>query len=245
MTIMFQDDSRLIDIGKRRLIHHPLCPFSRFIRMVMTEKEIDFTLIEEPFWQKRENFLYLNPAGTVPVLAEVHKKTLICDVTPIFEYLEESFPETSLMPGGVAERAEIRRLCHWFHVKFYNEVSGAILKERVWSRLSREGYPESGNIRLALREIVTHMLYLSQMLERRDWIAGTRNLSAADLAAAAHLSVADFLGVAPWTHQSHPRAFEIVRDWYARIKSRRSFRELTGDTVEGFMPPAYYADPDF
>ncbi len=244
MTIMIQDDSRSIDIGKRRLIHHPLCPFSRFIRMVMTEREIDFTLIEEPFWQRRDNFLYLNPAGTVPVLAETHKKTLVCEPMPIFEYLEETFSEYSLLPDNPAERAEVRRLCHWFHVKFYNEVSGSLLRERVWSRLSREGYPESGNIRVALREIVNHMLYISDMLSRRDWIAGYK-MTAADLAAAAHISVADFLGVAPWWHQSHPKAFETVRDWYARIKSRRSFRELTADVVQGFSPPVHYADPDF
>jgi glutathione S-transferase len=36
-----------------------------------------------------------------------------------------------------------------------------------------------------------------------------------------------------------------VRDWYARIKSRPSFRPLLADTVAGMRPPAYYADLDF
>ena len=241
---MRSSDSRVIDIGARRLVHHPLCPLSRFIRMVMTEKEIEYTLIEEPFWQKRESFLYLNPAGSVPVLAETDKRVLICDVLPIYEYLEEAFPDKPLRPDHPVERAEVRRLCYWFNVKFYNEVSGLLLKERVWNRLSREGYPDSQNIRTALREIVTHMLYMSEILNKRDWLAGSR-MTAADLAAAAHLSSVDFLGNAPWSHQYHGEAFDIVRDWYARIKSRRAFRELTDDVVQGFTPPLHYANPDF
>ena len=38
---------------------------------------------------------------------------------------------------------------------------------------------------------------------------------------------------------------EVVKDWYAKIKSRPAFRGILADQVPGFLPPAHYADLDF
>ena len=54
----------------RILYHLPLDPFSRKIRIVLNEKKIKVELTVEQFWDRREGFLALNPAGTVPVLQE-------------------------------------------------------------------------------------------------------------------------------------------------------------------------------
>ena len=50
------------------LFHHPFCPHSRFIRLVLGEYGLDLRLVEERAWERREGFLALNPAGTTPVL---------------------------------------------------------------------------------------------------------------------------------------------------------------------------------
>ena len=63
--------------------------------------------------------------------------------------------------------------------------------------------------------------------------------SLADIAAAAHLSTVDYLGDVPWTEH------EEAKDWYARIKSRPSFRSLLEDNIPGVPPPKHYADLDF
>ena len=63
--------------------------------------------------------------------------------------------------------------------------------------------------------------------------------SLADLAAAAHLSVLDFMGDVDWTVSAG------AREWYARVKSRPSFRPLLTDRVAGMTPPEHYADLDF
>jgi glutathione S-transferase len=70
-------------------------------------------------------------------------------------------------------------------------------------------------------------------------------MTAADLVAAAHISVIDFLGNIHWKNSQNSKAFDLIREWYARIKSRPSFRALTMDVVSGFSPPLHYADPDF
>jgi glutathione S-transferase len=36
-----------------------------------------------------------------------------------------------------------------------------------------------------------------------------------------------------------------ARDWYARVKSRPSFKPLLDDTIPGFTPPPHYQDVDF
>ena len=61
----------------------------------------------------------------------------------------------------------------------------------------------------------------------------------ADLAAAASLSVMDYLGEIDWNE--YPQA----KEWYQRIKSRPSFRPLLADRIRNLPPVAHYADLDF
>ena len=70
------------------------------------------------------------------------------------------------------------------------------------------------------------------------WLAGDA-LSLADIAAAAHLSAIDYLGDVPWSDH------EVAKEWYARIKSRPSFRPLLTDHIPGLAPPKHYTDLDF
>ena len=71
-----------------------------------------------------------------------------------------------------------------------------------------------------------------------NWLAGD-DFSLADIAAAAHISCVDYLGDVPWS--DYPGA----HDWYARVKSRPSFRPLLADHIPGLPPPKHYADLDF
>ena len=75
-------------------------------------------------------------------------------------------------------------------------------------------------------------------MRERDWLAGNQ-LSFADLAAAAHLSAVDYLGEVPWKED------EAAKNWYARVKSRPSFRPLLAETVAGLPPAPSYTDLDF
>ncbi|WP_204338134.1 glutathione S-transferase family protein, partial [Proteus mirabilis] len=52
------------------LFHFPFCANSRFIRLVLAEMGMEPELIEERPWDRRDEFLILNPAGTTPVLVE-------------------------------------------------------------------------------------------------------------------------------------------------------------------------------
>jgi glutathione S-transferase len=110
--------------------------------------------------------------------------------------------------------------------------------EKIMKRFLRAGTPDSRAIRAGKTNVHTHLDYIGWLTERRNWLAGEA-LSVADIAAAAHLSCLDYLGDVPW--EDHPAA----KDWYARIKSRPSFRPILADHLPGEPPPKHYADLDF
>jgi glutathione S-transferase len=221
----------------RILYHLWLSPFSRKIRVVLKEKNLEFTLKVEKVWERRPEFLALNPAAEVPVLIEPDG-TVIADHTAIAEYLDEVHREKLLLGLNPVDRAEVRRLCAWFDVKMNHEVTENLVGEKIMKRFLGFGQPNSSAIRAGHANIVHHLEYIGYLTERRRWLAGD-NFSLADITAAAHLSALDYLGDVPW--ENHDPA----KEWYARIKSRPSFRPLLADHIPGAAPPKHYADLDF
>jgi len=227
------------------LFHHPFCPHSRFVRIIAGEYGMNVRLVEERIWERREAFLALNPAGTTPVLVE-EGRPAVPGSEIIAEYLDETrgadLAERRLLPRDSGERVEVRLLTDWFHAKFFDEVSSILVMERVYKRyMTLEqggGPPDAQAIRAARSNIRYHLAYLGWLTRNRYWLAGER-MSYADLAAAAHLSCADYLGDVPWSED------ESAKNWYARVKSRPSFRPILADRLPATPPSPTYADLDF
>ena len=228
------------------LYHHPLSVQSRFVRLVLGECEVAPDLVEERFWERREEFLLLNPAGTLPVLVE-QSGPAISGAWATAEYLDEtrgfSLNERRLMPTAADNRAEVRRLTEWFLFKFDDEVTSYLAEEKVIKRERAKsggngGAPNSALLRAARTNIRSHLHYVEHLISAKNWLAGDR-MSYADLAAAAALSVADYLAEAPW------QDFPDAKVWYMRMKSRPTFRPLLAEQVRGLRPPAHYAELDF
>jgi glutathione S-transferase len=227
------------------LFHHPICPHSRFVRLSLEEYGLPPRLIEERVWERREEFLTLNPAATTPVLVEEGAPP-VPGAGVIAEYLDETrgltLGDFRLMPRELGGRIEVRRLMSWFNDKFFTEASGALVMERVYKRYipagSGGGAPDTETLRAAKSNIRYHLAYIGWLSRTRDWLAG-EHLSYADLAAAAHLSAVDYLGDVPWDED------ETARNWYARIKSRPSFRTLLVEALPGLPPSQNYANLDF
>ena len=226
----------------RTLYHQWLCPFSRKVRLALNEKRLEFQLRAEEVHHRREDFLALNPAAEVPVLVD-EDGTVVVDSTVICEYLDERYAEPALLgpapaEGGVGVRAEARRLSQWFDLKFRAEVSANLVDEKIHKRARGLGQPNSAAIRAGFANLNHHLTYIAYLVERRNWLAGEA-FTIADLAAAAHLSCIDYLGDVQW--EDYP----AVKEWYARVKSRPSFRPLLADHIPGTPPPRHYADLDF
>ena len=221
----------------RYLFHLPLSPYCRKVRLVLAEKRLPFELRVERVWERREEYLQINPVGTVPTLVE-DNGLAIPDSSVICEYLDEAYPYATLIGTTLGERVEVRRLVAWFEGKFDTEVTRNLNGEKYIKRLAGRGHPDATALRIGYTSLREHLLYLGWLAETRKWLAGG-TISLADFTAAAHISVLDFQGDIDWS-VSPP-----AREWYAAMKSRPSFRALLNDRVPGMTPPAHYADLDF
>ncbi len=221
----------------RTLYHLWLSPFSRKVRLVLAEKNLTFHMEVEQTWERRREFLALNPTGEVPVLVELDN-TVLADSMAICEYLEEQTPEPNLIGMRPYDRAEVRRLVAWFDQKFNFEVTDKLVNEKVMKRFLGLGEPDSREIRAAQANIHTHLDYIAFLTDRRFWLAGEQ-MTLADITAAAHISSVDYLGDVPWAD------YKSAKNWYARIKSRPSFQGILADAIPGLPAPKHYADPDF
>jgi glutathione S-transferase len=222
------------------LVQHPFCPHSRFVRLIAAEMGLTLTLVEERPWEWRQAFLLVNPAGETPVLFDEPEVCAI-GAEPIAEYLDETrglaSPGRRLLPEGVADRLEVRRLCGWFHHKFFAEVSSAVFNEKIVKRFAG-GAPDMQPLRAARHNLRTHLRYIGHLVRHRNWLAG-EDLTYADLAAAAHLSVVDYGGDVPWAEDGE------AKEWYCRVKSRPAFRPLLAERLPGIPPAAEYLAVDF
>ena len=99
------------------------------MRLVLGEKKFAVEFVEERPWERRLDFLMLNPSGEVPVL--VGDAGTIAGHYAITEWLEEKGGALPLMPSGGLARAEVRRLIAWFDDKFYGEVGWLITYEKI------------------------------------------------------------------------------------------------------------------
>lgn len=225
----------------RILFHMPHDPGSRMVRIVLFEKGLTARLVESRPWADDGALAAVNPACTVPVLvdeAPTGSEIAISPAMAIVEYLDEAYTASPVLPSTSATRAETRRLCSWFNEKFEREVNQPILRERIDKRLMRRGQPDYELLKQGTAALAWHLDYFSWLLENRSWIAGER-FSAADIAAAAHFSALDYVDAIAWDK------FPLVKDWYARLKSRPSMRQILQDRVNGLPPPSHYDNLDF
>ncbi len=226
------------------LFHSTMSAGSRAVRLLMSEYGIDVTLQEEQVWERREEFVALNPACTVPVLVEGDRTIVGSQI--IAEYLDETHGalkrDRRMFPEDPMGRAEMRRIIDWCLVKLESEVTRYAVHERVTKRQMPSnlggGAPDSQALRAVRANISFHLKYLGWLASNRDWLAGDQ-ITHADLTAAATLSVLDYMGEIEWSEETG------LKEWYARMKSRPSFRPLLADRLRGMPPVSHYVDLDF
>lgn len=221
----------------RTLFHLWLHPFSRKVRLALGEKNLRFEAVIEKIWERRTEYMAMNPAGDVPLMIE-EDGTVLSNSAVICEYLEEVYPEKSLLGDDPVDRAEVRRIVGWFDVKFNREVTEYLVGEKMMKRFLKLGEPHGPSVRAGHANIHYHLDYIAYLVERRRWLAGDM-ITYADLAAAAHLSAIDYIGDVPWNE--HP----VAKEWYSHIKSRPAFKPLLEDRVPGYIPAAHYTNLDF
>jgi glutathione S-transferase len=214
------------------LFHHPDCPHSRFVRLALGEYGLPARQIIERIWERRREFLLLNPAGTTPLLL-TEAQLAVPGASIIAEYLDEVYGsdlgERRLLPRELSERIEVRRLMHWFNDDFFTEITSVLITERYKQYMPANNYggpPDYELMRGVFLTIPYYLGHIDLLLGEHDWLGGTR-VTYADLAAAAHLSLADDLGEIRWTEGGAAKA------WYERMRARPVFQSMMSRAWRG------------
>lgn len=218
------------------LIHHPVSPQARKIRIMMSEKKMLFILKEEEPWRLSEDVYKLNPAGELPIF--INDGITISGNYAVTEYLEEVNQEPPMIFGDANQKAEIRRLTEWFDSKFQKDVYRNVVFEKVFKRFAFGNAPDSRILKAGLNNLNFHLEYMDWLLEKRKYLA-CDEFSLADVAAAAQLSIIDYLGDVPWDYARN------VKLWYSKVKSRPCFKDILKDNIKGILPAKHYTNLDF
>jgi glutathione S-transferase len=213
----------------RRLIHLLLSPTSRLVRLMLGEKRIACDLVAAE-----------DASAHLPAFIEIDG-SCVTGLWAIVDHLENEHREHPLLPEDTDERSEVLRLLDWAMNNFHEEVTKRIVFEKAsqghTGSINRRP-PNMETVRIGRQALKFSLTGLGTLAERRGFLAG-RDVSLADLAMTAHLSALDYYGEVPWAE------FTAVTEWYARMKSRPSFRPMLADRVPGQPPVPHYAELDF
>jgi len=197
-----------------RLYDYPDCPFCQKVRVVLAEKDLEFEkeLIDlHKAEQKKPEFLKLNPYGKVPVL--VDDDVVVYDSTIINEYLDDEYPNPTLMPEDSANRARVRQLEDFCDNSFI-PPAGLILAELH----KPEGERDAERVRRCQGEISRVLARLETQLEGKEFLVG--DFSLADIAFVPRVIILSQLGV------ELEARLQNVAAWIGRLRERASVRSL-------------------
>ena len=223
----------------RRLYHWTFDPQARLVRLVLAEKGLGVSLVPSPPHAPHSDVsrLAVGASGVAFVHRANEARYVAIGGQAICEYLEEAGEGARLLPRLPEDRAEARRI--WRLVDDgLAEAGTSLLAERVAIAQDRSHTPDSRLLRHGAHALRSRLTLFNHLAELRPFLAG-RTLTLGDLALAAHLSCFDYFNDVPWTLAPD------LRDWYARMKSRPSFRTLLSDQIDGTRPAPHYADLDF
>lgn len=217
---------------------------SQKVRFVLAEKGLEWVdkrLDSRRGEQLEPAYLALNPNGLVPTL--VHDGAVILDSSVIMEYLDEIFPDPSMVPADPVPRAHMRKWLRYMEevptpsirypsfqkylIRSFAHLDDEAMEEQAKRRpLRTDFYRRMGTDGFTDAEIRTALDNLQQSVDRVDaaleahggeWIMGER-LTIADACYLPTIDRMDDLGLATqWAER--PR----LAAWYERIKARPAF----------------------
>ncbi|PHS22475.1 MAG: glutathione S-transferase [Robiginitomaculum sp.] len=168
-----------------KLYNAALSPFAARVRMALYFKGIDWEDISPPGGLKSEEYLDINPAGRIPVLA-LDNGYQLPESEVIVEYLEDLQPEPSLRPKDAEQGARARvlaRICD-FHVAEHMRP--------LFGQLSAKD-KDQAIIKASFANIDDGLRYIEAQLQPGPWALGA-DMSTADCALVPILFFVEMLG---------------------------------------------------
>jgi glutathione S-transferase len=170
-----------------KLIGAVTSPYARKVRIVMSEKKLDFKFVAEDVWSATSTISESNPLGKVPCLVMEGGEALF-DSRVIVEYIDTLSPVGKLIPSMGRERAE---------VKTWEALADGVLDAAILARLEATWAGRTAEQRSQvwidrqMGKIATSMKAISQGLGEKAYCAGV-HFSLADIAVGCVLGYLDF-----------------------------------------------------
>jgi glutathione S-transferase len=232
--------------------HNSICTQKVFLTLI--EKGLPWTSEYVDLFnneQYRPEYLKLNPKGVVPTL--IHDGNAIIESTLICEYLEQAFPEPSLVPASAYVRSQMRRWSKHIDEGVFEatrEISfSAMFRDKMkgMTQEQRDGrYRNIGDPGRRARMISTYeqgcdspfveqgifaFEKLFQEMEEalapgQDWLVGT-SFSLGDINVMPFAARLEYLNLLDVWIANRPG----VRAWWERARSRPSFSGAIGELL--------------
>ena len=194
-----------------------LGPNPRVVRLFLAEKgvELPMTVVDI---MKAENrgaeHVARNPAGQLPTL-ELDNGTMLAEILPICEYLEEKYPQPTLIGATPEERAVTRMWARRIDLNVCEPLTNGfrfaeglpLFKDRL------RCMPQAADDLKTLAQ--EKIAWIDGLIAGRDYIAGPK-LTLADLLLFAFLDFGAQVG------QPAQESNRNISAWYGRMKARPS-----------------------
>jgi glutathione S-transferase len=205
-----------------KLYNMNLSNFASKCRIAIYEKNAAVDIVPIPGGDlKSAEYLKIYPMGKTPAL-EVDGQ-IIGESEIINEYLEDKFPNPSLLPGGPEERAKIRGFGR-FHDLYLEPPLRALFPQVTAKEKDQKLIAEK------LAEVKLRLDQLEQKLSAAPYAAGG-SFTFADCALAPTMFFANLLlpmlGGAPFT-EGHPK----ISVWWAKVQERPSVKRVLAEQQE-------------
>jgi len=208
------------------LYEHPYSPYAQKCKIALREKNLPFEArIPEGLGSgslQNNEFKRAGLRGEVPAL--IDDGFAIFDSTVILEYLEDRWPQPSLLPASANERAQVRMLedlmdthyeaINWglFELNFFNCCFGELARQ----------------IKAQAEEQLDFWFrYLEDQLGDRNWFNGD-TFGWGDIAVIPYLNTSI-------DHGFSPRKDSPLRHWHTRVMARSSVKQ-TNDEGLAIIP---------
>jgi len=188
-------------------------PYVRKVRVVMSEKKLDFQLVLEDVWGQ-DTILKSNPLGKVPCLV-MEGGEAVFDSRVIVEYLDTLSPVGKLIPPSGRERIEVRT---------WEALADGVLDAAILARLEQtwpgrtEAQRSPAWVERQMSRVHASLKAFAQGLGDKPWCMGT-HFSLADVAVGCALGYLDFRFPQIDWRSSHPN----LKRLHDKLATRTSF----------------------
>lgn len=207
-----------------KLFEHPLSPYARKAKVALYEKGIPFDRLQLDPGQVGndsvyQEFVLTSPRREVPAL--VDGEVRIAGSTVILEYLDERWPQRTLLPKSASERCRVRMLEEMMDTE-YEAVNWGIGEIKIFGRAT--GGEADALLTRAAVQLQRLWNRLDRELDGREFMNGER-FGRGDLAVYPHVRGSEMFGFSVAEH--HPRLGHWLNECASRESIRKEAEELS------------------